>query len=199
MMTDCPWRPGAALSAAACADLAHLIAQVSLDVWPSLRPPVGARDGAQRDQRVHMYSCPVHATALQSRLDDQLVGAFDATATDRKALRLKGGVLDLVQPFAQIVQRSVARLASGCRITGSLNRQVGQRLQHLGGAMLVSRPFPRIEVTLERQRLLTSVAATLMATPGVRSKRRRAPHNTRAFQARACSGCGRSPSAPTRR
>ena len=84
-----------------------------------------------------MHSGPVHATAFQARLDDQLVGAFDAPAADRKALRLKSGVLDLVQPFGQIVQRGVARLVCSSPVSGLVDRQMGQRLQQRGGAMLV--------------------------------------------------------------
>ncbi len=60
-----------------------------------------------------MRACPVHAAALQPRLDHQFVRTFNATAADWKASRLEAGVLDLIQAFGQIVQRRVARLA--CR------------------------------------------------------------------------------------
>jgi hypothetical protein len=87
-----------------CSSLTRLIAQVAFNLRPRLRPPIRTGDRAQGDQWVHMGSCPVHATAFQSRFDHQFVGAFDAPAANWEALRLKGGVLDLIQPFGQIIQ-----------------------------------------------------------------------------------------------
>ncbi len=110
---------------------ARLITEVPFNLRPCLRPSIRTGDRAQSNQRVHMCSSPVHAIVFQSRFDHEFVGAFDATPANWEALPLKGGVLDLVQPFGQIVQCAVARLAS-CWVDGSVNRQV----QPAGGPTL---------------------------------------------------------------
>jgi len=117
--------------------LARLIAQVLLEARPCLRPTIRTSDRPQCDERIHVRACPVHAAAFQSRLDHQLVGAFHTAAADRKAQRLETRVLDLVQPFGQIVQRRVARTARIGWVGGLGGRQVGQRFQHFGGTMLI--------------------------------------------------------------
>ena len=117
--------------------MARLIAQMVRNSGPRLRPTIRTSDRPQGDEWVDVRARPVHAAAFQARLNHQLVGAFNAPAADRKALSLEYGVLALVQPLGQVVQRGVARFASRGWIGGLLDRQVCQRDQRFGGPMLM--------------------------------------------------------------
>jgi hypothetical protein len=64
--------PGASTRATA---LVSISAKSSADARPGFRPTIGTRDGPQRDEWIDVSTCPVHATALESHLDHDLVAA----------------------------------------------------------------------------------------------------------------------------
>ena len=89
------------------------------------------------NHRIHVRAGPVHPAAFQTRLHYQLIATFHTAAADRQTLSLEPGVLDLVQSLRQIVQRRLPRFPSSTWVNRPLSREVGQRDQHLGGAMLI--------------------------------------------------------------
>src|SRR6266542_4504063 len=80
------------------------------DARPGRGPAVAAGDRSQGDEWFNVRAGPVHATALQSRFDHELVGALGAAAADRVTGRLKCRVLHLRQALGEVHHGSITRL-----------------------------------------------------------------------------------------
>jgi hypothetical protein len=91
---------------------------------PGLWPAVGARYGAQCHQWIDVSARPVHAAALESRLDHELVRAFSAAAANRIAGGLKRRVLHLGQA---LVKYATVRSRASVAAVGSSARWIGSR------------------------------------------------------------------------
>ena len=71
---------------------------------PSLIPAITTDDIAQRQHRIDMRPRPVHATALQPRLDDQFIATFNGAVTNRPAGRQERRVLHMGDALLQVGQ-----------------------------------------------------------------------------------------------
>lgn len=108
---------------------ASCLRNLTQDGGPVEGPAAGAAAGAQGDQRGDIVAVPVHAAALQARLHDHLVGAFDDAAADGQAVRLEGGVLEVREARFQVGERLSAeplRLDVIARLSDGQGPQGGQ-------------------------------------------------------------------------
>ena len=85
---------------------------LSPDALPGFIPSVAAGSGAQADHGIDVWSRPMHAASLQSRLHDELVRALDSPASDRIARGQELGIADLPLTLLQIAHRRVADVRS---------------------------------------------------------------------------------------
>ena len=76
--------------------------EAGLDVGPFLLPAVITEEVAQGEHGVDVTTLPVHAGALEPRLDDQLVGTLDHAAADGPALLAEAGILQLCLALLEV-------------------------------------------------------------------------------------------------
>ncbi len=96
--------------------LVLLTAQGLDDLRPGFIPTVIADDVAQRQHGIDMAAGPVHAAALQARLDDQFVGALGGAVANRPTRCQKSRIVHVSLALLQICQMrcQVRRLRSCC-------------------------------------------------------------------------------------
>src|SRR5207244_13030495 len=120
------WRRKGRLMAGAptrATSLVSVSAKSSADARPRFGPTIGTRDRPQRDQWIDVSTCPVHAAALESRLDDDLVGALGAAAANRVPGGLEGGVVHLRQTFGEVSHGAIPHFTGSHRISSQLDWQ----------------------------------------------------------------------------
>ena len=81
-----------------------LLAECAHDLRPGLFPSVVADDVPQRQHWVDMRPCPMHATALQTGLDHELVSALYGPVSDRPTGRPKSRIRHVCNALLQVSQ-----------------------------------------------------------------------------------------------
>src|SRR6266851_4049866 len=85
------WRCRMTCSPACVAPLLGGQTKSRSDARPDFGPTIGTGNCPQRDERIHMGTCPVHAAALHAHLDHHFVGTLGTAAADRVKRRLEDG------------------------------------------------------------------------------------------------------------
>jgi hypothetical protein len=83
---------------------------------PANGPNVAGGGAAKRQDRVHVGAGPVPAAALESRLDDDFVGALDDSAADGVARSAEGCITQQIKPLRQVLPGSAHRCQARRRL-----------------------------------------------------------------------------------